>query len=259
MGEERNARLVTWTQNGSFETTFLRRLHARYGCPASEEVEQAIARPFNLLSLLFARIYFPTYPNGLKDIARFVGFEWSDPAAAGAQAVLWRSEWEQSHDPALKQELVKYNADDCEGLRRVTDFVRSLSTPPGVTTDGAAADVVHTEFMRRETPCIFRRVQFRLPELEAINRAAYWDYQRDKILVKSSRRLQRIAAQSRKRRRVKLRVNETVRCPDPVQCPKCGGPKLWKHGAASRTEFDVKFGSSGIKRWVTQHLLQAPV
>ena len=246
-----NPRLIHY---GSFEATFLRRLLARYGCPASEVVEQAIARPFNLLSLIFSQIYFPTYSNGLKDLARFVGFEWSDPSATGAQAVVWRSEWEQSRDPAMKQKLVEYNADDCEALRRVTDFVRTLSTPPGVTTDGAAADVVHTESLRRETPCIFRTVQFRLPELEAINRAAYWDYQREKVLVKSNARLQRIAEKSRKRRRVKPRVNKTVHWPAPVQCPKCGEPKFWKHGAASRTVFDVKFGASSIKRWVTMHL-----
>lgn len=240
---------------GSFEATFLRRLLKRYGCPMDAAPENAVQRPINLLSIIYAHIYFPTYSNGLKDLARFLGFDWSEPNATGAQAVVWRSGWEQSHDPALKQKLIDYNADDCEGLRRVTEFVRTLSTPPGVTTDSAAAEVVHAESLRRETPCKFRRVQFRLPELEAINRAAYWDYQRDKILVKSSARLQRIAAQSRKRRRVKLRVNETVRCPAPVRCPECGGPKLWKHGAASRTVFDVKFGASSIKRWVTKYLL----
>jgi predicted RecB family nuclease len=246
-----NPRLIHY---GSFEATCLRALLARYGCPASEAVEKAIERPFNLLSLIFAHIYFPTYSNGLKDVARFVGFEWSDPTAAGARALMWRSEWEQSHDPALKQKLVEYNADDCEGLRRVTDFVSTLSTPRGAAADRAAAEVVHTESLRRETPCKFQTVQFRLPELEAINRAAYWDYQRERILVKSSTRLHRIAQQSRKRRRVKPRVNKTVRCPAPVQCPKCGGPKLWKHGAASRTVFDVKFGASSFKRWVTKHL-----
>lgn len=241
---------------GSFEATFLRRLLGRYGCPASEAVEKAIARPFNLLSLIFAHIYFPTYSNGLKDLARFVGFDWSEPNATGAQAVVWRSEWEQSHDPALKQKLVDYNADDCEGLRRVAHFVSTLSTPSGVTTEGAAAEVVHAESLRQESHCKFQTVQFRLPELEAINRAAYWDYQREKVLVKSSARLQRIAEKSRKRRRVKLQVNKIVHCPAPVRCPSCGGPKLWKHGAASRTVFDVKFGASSIKRWITKYLFR---
>ncbi len=240
---------------GSFEATFLRRMRARYGRPASEAAEKAIACPFNLLSLIYARIYFPTYSNGLKDLARFVGFEWSDPTASGAQSVVWRSEWEQSHKPALKANLVEYNADDCEGLRRVTNFVNTLSAPRGAATDDTSAEIVHTESLRRETRWKFRRVQFRLPELEAISRTAYWDYQRDKILVKSSARLQKIAARSRKRRRGKPRVNTTIRCPVPVQCPRCGGPKVWKHGAASRTVVDLKFGAFSIKRWVTNHLL----
>ncbi len=246
-----NPRLIHY---GSFEATFLRRLHVRYGCPASEAVEQAIARPFNLLSLIYAHIYFPTCSNGLKDLARFVGFEWSDPTAAGTQAVVWRSEWEQSHDPALKQKLIKYNADDCEGLRRVTDFVRTLSTPQGVATDRDAADVVQAESLPRENPFKFGKVLYRLPEFEEINRAAYWDYQREKILVKSSKQLKRIAAKLRTGRRVMPRVNKTLHWPAPVQCPKCGGPKVYKHWPTSKTVLDVKFGASGVKRWATQYL-----
>ena len=40
---------------------------------------KAIASSVNLLSLIFAQVYFPTYSNGLKEIARFLGFEWTDP------------------------------------------------------------------------------------------------------------------------------------------------------------------------------------
>ncbi len=248
-----NPRLIHY---GNFEAIFLRRLRARYGCPAGETVETAIARPFNLISLIFAHIYFPTYSNALKDLARFVGFEWSEPTAGGAQAVMWRTEWEQSHDPALKYKLVNYNAEDCEGLRRLVNFVSTLSTPPGASADREMVDVVDTESLRRETPCKFQTVQFRLPELEAINRAAYWDYQRDKVLVKSSTCLQSIASQARTRGRVKLRVNKTFHCPVPLRCPRCGGPKFWKHGAASRTVIDVKFGASSVKRWVTKYLFR---
>lgn len=246
-----NPRLIHY---GSFEATFLRRLLARYGCPAGEAVERAIERPFNLLSIIYAHIYFPTFSNGLKDLARFVGFEWSDPTAAGAQAVVWRSEWEQSHDPALKQKLVEYNADDCEGLRRVTDFVSTLSTPRGAATDGDAADVVHAESLPRENSFKFGKMEYRLPEFEEINRAAYWDYQREKILVQSSKRLKRIEEKTRKRRRVKPRANKIILWPAPAQCPKCGGPKVYKHWPTGKTVLDVKFGASGIKRWVTNYL-----
>ena len=227
---------------------------ARYGCPTTDTLDKAIKRPVNLVSIIFARIYFPTYSNGLKDIARFLGFEWSAPNAAGAQAVIWRHGWEKSHKPALKQKLIEYNAEDCEGLRRVTDFVSNLSTPRVTSMDHDAADVVHAESLPCEKPFNFRKVQFRLPELEKINQAAYWDYQREKILVKSSERLKRIEERAHKRRLATPRVNKTINWPAPAQCPKCGGLKFWRRTAKSKTVFDVKFGPSSIKRWVTNYL-----
>ena len=69
---------------GSFETKFLRQMLARYGGPPEDQdVARAIATPVNLLSKIFARIYFPAYSNGLKDVARYLGFNWSEANASG--------------------------------------------------------------------------------------------------------------------------------------------------------------------------------
>jgi hypothetical protein len=55
---------------GSYETTFLKRMRERYSGPRKGSVAAiAMAHPTNLLSLVYARIYFPTFSNGLKDIA----------------------------------------------------------------------------------------------------------------------------------------------------------------------------------------------
>ena len=239
---------------GSFETTFLKRMVARYGCPTTDALDKATQHPVNLVSIIFAHIYFPTYSNRLKDIARFLGFEWSEPNVTGTQAIVWRYEWEKSHEPVLKRKLIEYNAEDCEGLRRVTDFVNNLSPARVTSMRHDAVDIIHAESLPRENPFNFRRVQFRLPELEKINQAAYWDYQREKILVKSSERLKRIEERARKRRCGTPRVNKIINWPAPAQCPKCRGPKFYKHWATSKMVIDVKFGASSIKRWVTKYL-----
>ncbi len=239
---------------GSFETAYLKHLLARYGGPANGAVADALDRPVNLLSIIYAHIYLPTYSNGLKDHARFLGFDWSEPSAAGAQALVWRCDWEKSHDPALKQKLIEYNAEDCEGLRRVADFVSALSPPRGVATEGHAVDIVRAESLPRENLYKFGKVQFRLPELEEINRAAYWDYQRDRILVKSRKQSRSLAPKPRKRAWAKPRANKTVHCAPPLRCLKCGAPKVYKHWATSKTVLDVKFSAPGIKRWVTKFL-----
>src|SRR6266853_6531261 len=53
---------------GSFETTFLKRMCARYGGPPAElpGVTRAIQQSLNLLSIIFGRVYFPAFSNGLK-------------------------------------------------------------------------------------------------------------------------------------------------------------------------------------------------
>ena len=58
---------------GSFEATFLRKMRDRYGGPPEHSAAaEAIASPVNLLSVIYAQVYFPAYSNGLKDIAGFL-------------------------------------------------------------------------------------------------------------------------------------------------------------------------------------------
>ncbi len=63
-------------QYGSFETKFLRKMCDRYGSPPDGSIAAgALASSLNLISPIFATVYFPTYSNGLKENARFLGFE----------------------------------------------------------------------------------------------------------------------------------------------------------------------------------------
>ena len=65
---------------GSYETTFLKRMCDRHGGPLEgSAVAKAIESAVNLLSVIFAQVYFPTFSNGLKEIAGHLGFAWSDP------------------------------------------------------------------------------------------------------------------------------------------------------------------------------------
>ena len=91
---------------GSYETTFLKRMHDRYGGPPKDStLDEAIASSVNLLSVIYARIYFPTYSNGLKEIARFLGFEWCEPLASGLQSIVGGPDGKSSRDQCLAKEF----------------------------------------------------------------------------------------------------------------------------------------------------------
>jgi predicted RecB family nuclease len=82
---------------GSFETTFLKRMLQKYGeLVGGARLAEALSSAVNLLAVTFAKVYFPTFSNGIKEIAKYLGFEWEDPAGSGLQAIIWRSQWEAS-------------------------------------------------------------------------------------------------------------------------------------------------------------------
>jgi transposase len=113
--------------------------------------------------------------------------------------------------------------------------------------------VVLTSNMKRESPYGFKRVQFALPGLETINNAAYWDYQRERVYVKSGKNPSR-----KPRRRAAIRSvltpNTTAEYPRPSSCPKCNSVLLQKQILTSRNVIDLRFTRHGIKRWITRHL-----
>lgn len=103
---------------GSFETTFLNRMCAQFGGPSPDAVGvvHAIENSVNLLSIIYAQVYFPTFSNGLKEIAVGLGFKWSETNASGLRSVLWRHVWNGTKDTLIKSKLITYNAEDCHAL-----------------------------------------------------------------------------------------------------------------------------------------------
>jgi predicted RecB family nuclease len=236
---------------GSYETTFLKRMCERFGEPPAGSVARAIQAGVNLLSVTFAQVYFPTFSNGLKEIAGNLGFRWSEPTATGIRTVVWRQEWTEKV-PASKQALLTYNAEDCAALEVVAHRLIDLhegAPHAGIPSHG---EVVDTSKLKREHPYGFKRNTFAFPELDTINKAAYWDYQRERVYVKSSRGLKHAAKRKARSTRA-LPPNKTVECARPRSCPKCDSAECVKHAKYSKTVFDLKFMGHGVKRWITRY------
>ena len=238
---------------GSYEKTFLKRMCKRHGGPDPHSAAgAALASPFNLLSILYGRVYFPTHSNGLKDCAKSLGFEWEVPEVSGAMAVVWRNRWENTHDPSAKESLQRYNMQDCEALQILTEFAGGLDRPTS-EQDRPHTSVVDVQSLPRKSFFKFRKVDFQLPQLNVLNNAAYWNYQRDRVLVRSSPRLKVLARKGKTHAPYLIQVDYTVNCPAPTGCAKCGGRKLYKHRECTKTVLDVKFRAFGIERSITKY------
>ena len=235
---------------GSFEITFMKRMRGRYGeLPNGSAVAKAVESSVNLVSVVFAQIYFPTFSNRLKEIAGYLGFTWSDPTASGVQTIAWRHEWEATKTLPLKAAVVTYNAQDCEALELVAHKLVDLHQASPEAEGSSPNDVVRTERLKHEHLYGFKRNTFSFPELGAINKAAYWDYQRERVYVKSNACLKGALTRSSRDRKV-LSPNKTIECPPPRSCPECDSTKVFGHGKVSKIVIDLKFMRHGIKRWI---------
>lgn len=246
---------------GSYETTFLRRMCERYGGPPEgSEVSEAIKSSINLLSIIYAQIYFPTFSNGLKDIARYLRFEWTDEAASGLQSIVWRREWEYLSDKSAKDKLLAYNAQDCRALNLVTDTVARLIAQTAArepNKKNGGVNVVHVDYDLFQKKAKWSKFTSPLPSLEQINSASHWDYQRDRIYARSGK-----APKKRRRPRPRLRCGNSQR-PDMVvlwpakrQCPRCNRRVRLQGPQYSRTVHDIIFGRDSLKRRLVKYVFQ---
>ncbi len=235
---------------GSFETTFLKRMYQKYGEPVEgSRLAEAISSAVNLLSVTFAKVYFPTFSNGIKEIARYLRFEWENQGS-GLQSIIWRSQWEASGGAAVKRSLLIYNANDCEALEVVANKLlqlQELSQNPE-----QSREIVFTASLKWQHPFGFKRNKFALTDLDTINKAAYWDYQRERVYVKSNGCVKR-AFKFASHRKKSVRPNKIIECSRPRSCPKCGASQIYQHTKGHKTVFDLKFTPHGIKRWVVRY------
>jgi hypothetical protein len=238
---------------GSFETTFLTRMCARYGAPPEgSAAATAITSAVNLLSEMYAQVYFPTHSNSLKEVARFLGFTWSAADASGRQAIMWRHAWETTREPTLKQALTQYNREDCEGLARVAETLAALGSPAH-DTGGDARDrnFVAIDSQARQT--MWPRFSSPIAAFEQINKAARWDYQRDRVYVRTSQRIRRIAARRGAPRKASARKLKVLVVPEQPECPTCQQPAVRRPELKTKVLHDLQFGRASLRRRVVQY------
>lgn len=237
---------------GSYEQRFLDRM-AAVSDEAAVAVERIRARSCNVLAAIHSHVYFPTYSNGLKDIATFLNEKWSARNASGSQALAWRLAWEKAGDEALKQQLLLYNREDCLALRGVTEFMCSLCSGQ-ITGPGQAPAVANV----RDIPkggFHFGKTQFFCPELDHINRCAYSDYQREKVYFRTSPAVRKSIQRKQRTSNRRPKVDKVVECGRPEMCPECGGTRVlvWAHRFKQKVIPDLKFTRSGVKKWIVKY------
>jgi hypothetical protein len=240
---------------GGYERVALKRMKTRLPEPFHAKIDAILERATNVLSVIHPHIYFPVYSNALKDIGRFLGFEWAHENATGLQAVVWRHNWNETKTTNIKAQLLQYNQDDCRALKRVVESIDRLISSDAPTLLGDAyCSAISTADLRPTSRGTHRfgKIKFALPGFDTVNRSAYFDYQRQKIFVRTSTPLKRVFTKSIPRR-PRLKPNRVLQI-ESKKCVTCGSRKIFQLSPLKRTLIDLKFFRGGVKKWVTNYL-----
>jgi predicted RecB family nuclease len=242
---------------GSYEAAFVKRMSTVSGQP--EICEKILTRLVNVLSTIHSHFYFPTYSNGLKAIAGYLGFRWTESDASGIQSIVWRRRWEVGRFAAYKDKLLNYNMEDCIALLRVIECLFSTRREKPSEETSVSGDVhqicrveeVSLQSSRRD----WCQIVFAVPDFAFVNQRAYFDYQRDKVFIRTNKILRKCRVQERRQHGKKrnLRPNRSIEI-IAEGCTDCGNTELAKKfdGRLARVAYDLLINRTGIRRSVTR-------
>ena len=236
---------------GSYETTFFGQMGKRYGATIQATLEsKGNQRLVNLLSFAFGQVYFPTFSNTLKEAADYLLFRWTEAGASGLLSIVWRLQWEASRRHDDRERLIRYNLEDCKALDHMTQELMRLCRKEFLQPDAGAQTTIHVDDLRCADSHKWGRTKFSMPDFDFINEAAYWDYQRERVYVKTHPHL-RVSPRRGKPR--KVHCDKDVECGTrPELCPNCGHVGLHKHEFRQKIEFDLRFTHRGVTRCITR-------
>lgn len=135
-------------------------------------------------------------------------------------------------------------------MRRVVEFLeRALAPSSTVTAQGTEVVPTSTLSRQKEGWPHFGPTNFVLDDFRAINKLAYFDYQRDKVYTRTGQPPRKRAEEKRCR---SPRPNKVV-THKAAKCPICHNRKINLVSKTAHKVIDLKFTRSGVKRWNTHY------
>ncbi|OGA43038.1 MAG: hypothetical protein A3G24_14775, partial [Betaproteobacteria bacterium RIFCSPLOWO2_12_FULL_62_13] len=236
---------------GDYDAAAMKRVAAGLPDGAQQQFNAILERSVNVLSLIYPHVYFPTFSNSLKDLGTHLGCDWPESGATGLESIIWRNEWEGGDGPDLKKRLVDYNRTDCSALRKVTEFItQNVGSTALAEENGAKIKRTEDVHKVRARWRMFAPKDYALQDLYHINKCGYFDYQREKVFVKTHKYFRKMASHDLKGKRRSVRPSRFV---DIVcnRCPECRAKNIRQTTCERRNLLDLKFTKSGVKRSVT--------
>lgn len=111
-----------------YEAQTVRRLGQLYGTP-ERHINALVDRFFDVHKSITDSVTLPIESYALKHIARWIGFDWRDEGANGAQSICWYNTWIETGNRSFLEAILRYNEDDCRATYRIKDWLVEFSEP----------------------------------------------------------------------------------------------------------------------------------
>ena len=116
-----DARFYHWHH---YERTHLTRMASSHRLDP-DLASQVLDRLVDLSPIATRAFAFPTYSEGLKDIAKCLGFSWRQSDVSGQSSMVLYQHYVESggEDDQTRQKILDYNEDDCRATMHVFDWL----------------------------------------------------------------------------------------------------------------------------------------
>jgi len=109
----------------AYEVQTVERLAKLYQTP-SHLIKPLLSRFVDLHQWVTQKVALPVESYTLKQIANWLGFQWRDAAADGAQSIYWYTQWLQTGERAFLDAILRYNEDDCRATYHVKNWLAAF-------------------------------------------------------------------------------------------------------------------------------------
>jgi hypothetical protein len=229
---------------GSYEIQALKRISKKLPKSYQDKIKHIVEKSFNILTLISNDIYVPTYTNGLKDIASYLCFNWSNENASGLQSIVWRYNWEINPTTEQKNTLITYNIEDCKAMIIVWNWIINIPKEENEIFQRTK----HSRYINLEI-MIFKSKNSK----KSINTPILL-IKETKFISKQILILSRVKNEQRAIIKNKSNLSQTKQyfLPPPKNCPICSGTATL-YDKLQRTNIDLKFTNYGIRRIITDY------
>lgn len=238
---------------GSYDRKAVERAGKKHQLPCDD----IVGRMVNVASHIYGRVYFPVRSNGLKDVGKFVGASWTSQNASGLQCLCWRCCWEQTQSLELKEQILRYNEEDCIALRLVTERLSKLGEA-AIQADSPSVEFADKPKTQATQAGLHLHEQF-----EEIIEFAHFDYQRKRILLRPDK-AEGVAETSptpekKKRHRVFRRIapsraNRIVTVRRRMKCRRHNVHLTRSDVMAEKIIIDLVFTKSGCRKTFVKYV-----